>query len=150
MVTSYIIHTLIYINVLSISPQPAALETFNGAISTSNLFVLLQLAFRIFRASRVTGRSIHISHPLNRVSCSCFYVLRIGSNFERAPARQWSFPSALVFFCFFFFVSIFFLPSRVSGRPLQKKELATRFEPSDVRVNTYEASINPQDHDALT
>ena len=104
----------------------------------------------IFCTSRVTGRSIHISHPLNQVSCSRFYVLRIKSNFERAPARQWSFASALVFFHFFVFVSIFFLPSRVNGHPLQKKELVARFKPSDVRVNTYEASINPQDHDALT
>ena len=58
MVTSYIIYTYIlflmsgdltglclYIYILSISPQPAALEAFNGAISTSNLLFLLQLSY---------------------------------------------------------------------------------------------------------
>ena len=130
MVTSYIIHTLIYIYILSISPQSAALETFNGAISTSNLFFLLQLAS--FQNASCVKWSFN-SHPSNRVSCS-LYELRIESVFERARSLTHASRSFVSFVCGracfrlqFRFVSF----SRVLVvHYTQKKELAAGFDPS--------------------
>ena len=125
MVTSYIRHTLIYI--LSISPQSAALETFNGAISTSNLFFLLQLAS--FRNASCVKWSFN-SHPSNRVSCS-LYDLRIESSILISSARASNGRSRARLFSFF----VSFPNSRISSRfSLSQKKLATGFDPSLFRI----------------
>ena len=120
---------------LSISPQPAALETFNEAINTFNLFFFLHiLRMLLLRASRVDGRSIHIPHPhpLNRfLFRTHFKSLRsspISILISSALARQWSFAWALVFFIFSFFRLHFFhfFCWRVNGRPLAKERKSWR------------------------
>ena len=90
---------------------------------------LLQLALlRMLHVSRViNGRSIHILHPSNRVSCSLL-ELRIKSSFLSALARQWSLagaPFSVSFpnssFCIF--LALFF-------SCFKRKKLAMGFEPS--------------------
>ena len=93
---------------------------------------LLQLAIWCFmlHASRVDGRSIHISTSTSFESSLLLTLKILGSSpilISSVLAPQWSFTGALVFR----FVSIFFFSSHVkwSSSPKERK-LAAGFDPS--------------------
>ena len=118
-------------------------------------FGMLQM-LQMLHASMVVHFTLHIFHIL-RIDSFSFTLTSLGSRltliFERARStRQWSFILRARLFLFFHsFPNSSLRSSRVKWSSVQKKELASSFDPSPFRANTHFllASINPQDHCVL-